>query len=342
MLLFDFGVGLESGIVVVDRGVLDAERVVAVAASGSWVVAACATKTLRCFDLRDGRVTEGVAPRKPSAVAIATDILVVACGGELHATKVPDLGKPVFCLGHTSSVITCVAFSYDERLVATCDRNEKIRVSAWPQTALIEAFCLGHTDFVSSCVFAADRMLASCGGDGTLRLWDATTGSELFRATVEGCCTCLAATSDALALGTAKEGIVRIFDIDCRLSTSLPLPTPPVDLRFLRDDTLVALVSDPEVILVQFDRTGPALYEPARDTTRTAGLVQEAKARSLSPPLSALHAYDDDDDVAGEPAEDDDDAEAPPILRKHALDRKYDVSLLGPPQKKKNHPRADD
>ena len=44
-----------------------------------------------------------------------------------------------FCLGHTSSIVTSVAVNCAHDRVATCDRNEKVRVSRWPQCSVVEA-----------------------------------------------------------------------------------------------------------------------------------------------------------------------------------------------------------
>lgn len=97
-------------------------------------------------------------------------------------------------LGHTASMLTSVAMisattssgessSSDNEIakrqfILTADRDEKIRVTAFPSTFEIHGFLFGHTAFVS-CMTVLDTSVGkygnlcfSCGGDNTLRVWD--------------------------------------------------------------------------------------------------------------------------------------------------------------------------
>jgi tRNA (guanine-N(7)-)-methyltransferase subunit TRM82 len=71
------------------------------------------------------------------------------------------------------------------QIILTSDRDEKIRVSHFPETYCIEGFLLGHTAFVSSVALLSSsssssiHQCLSVGGDGTIRLWDYTTCNEL-------------------------------------------------------------------------------------------------------------------------------------------------------------------
>lgn len=65
------------------------------------------------------------------------------------------------------------------------DRDEKIRVTNYPLTEVIESYCLGHVEFVSAIeelkIDANEHVLVSISGDRSLRLWDYVNGKELFR-----------------------------------------------------------------------------------------------------------------------------------------------------------------
>ena len=65
------------------------------------------------------------------------------------------------------------------KFIITCDRDEKIRVSHYPNAYNIHNFCLGHTDFVTSMALHQDTYLISGSGDGTLRLWNFLKGKEI-------------------------------------------------------------------------------------------------------------------------------------------------------------------
>ena len=60
----------------------------------------------------------------------------------------------------------------DRRYVLTSDRDEKIRVSKFPNSYNIEGFCLGHTEFVSSLALVpgCNNRVLSSSGDGTVKV----------------------------------------------------------------------------------------------------------------------------------------------------------------------------
>ncbi|XP_067934137.1 tRNA (guanine-N(7)-)-methyltransferase non-catalytic subunit wdr4-like [Watersipora subatra] len=83
----------------------------------------------------------------------------------------------VILLGHISVLLDC-KFICSGQYLATCDRDEKIRISFYPNTFEIQAFCLGHRKHVTS-LAEAEPWLVSGSGDGTVKLWDPETGKLL-------------------------------------------------------------------------------------------------------------------------------------------------------------------
>lgn len=103
-------------------------------------------------------------------------------------------------LGHTASMLTSVAListsssssdssnsdrdAGSKQFILTADRDEKIRVTAFPSTFEIHGFLFGHTAFVS-CMTTVDtvnqhrHLCFSCGGDHTLRIWDCLKCTQL-------------------------------------------------------------------------------------------------------------------------------------------------------------------
>lgn len=67
------------------------------------------------------------------------------------------------------------------RSIITSDRDEKIKISQYPDCHEIEAFCLGHTEFVSSIDILPhdERILLSISGDGKIKFWNYKIGALL-------------------------------------------------------------------------------------------------------------------------------------------------------------------
>eukprot|EP01048_Picozoa_sp_COSAG05_P006832 COSAG05_NODE_461_length_9571_cov_14.935283_8_plen_181_part_00 len=79
------------------------------------------------------------------------------------------------------------ALSTTEELIITAERDEKIRVSHFPNSYNIESFCLGHTAHVNALAvhgLSPDQggpgdLLVSGAVDGSLRLWRLPCGQPL-------------------------------------------------------------------------------------------------------------------------------------------------------------------
>ena len=352
-------VGIGSGAVLWRAGTAttlrgaDDERCVAVAISGDGATVATAsdTKRLRCWH-NGAPAGEIEAPRRVSGLCIAPlgdgQVLLACCAGELYAFPLPALDKPPRrLLAHTSSVLTGI--SYANGLVATADRNEKVRISQFPRCEEIESFCLGHTDFVSGVEFLSGTRLVSCGGDGYLRVWDAATGACVAERRVGGVCTCLAVSTAAVAVASQYSLDVCVYPFvegvlaeePLRLGQTPDDGAPPSDLCF-RGSSLVALLpGEPGEC-----HGGPLVEWPAptvpppdpmffADTESVVGpAVQDAAAGLGAVAPSALFQALERDHAHATPCRAGEDADKPSILRKHALEARYDVSQLGVVPKK--------
>lgn len=93
--------------------------------------------------------------------------------------KKDDIGTLI--LGHLSLLLD-VLVTPDEKYILTCDRDEKIRVSSFPNGYNIITYCLGHREFVSSIHLLPhnDGCLISTSGDATVRFWDYKFGKEIM------------------------------------------------------------------------------------------------------------------------------------------------------------------
>jgi len=147
----------------------------------------------------------------PSSSSSSTDELNVIIAGDLSgdayafplvsaATNDSDKSTRRLLLGHTASILTglnVVPSSLNhnkqqkEQFILTSDRDEKIRITNFPQTYNINGYLLGHTSFISTMDAisttnavgsseSSSRPLCITGsGDGTVRLWNYATCKEI-------------------------------------------------------------------------------------------------------------------------------------------------------------------
>ena len=125
--------------------------------------------------------------RKASCVTFSRDgscVLVADKNGDVYSVA-SDRGEkveeatPRLMLGHLSQLLD-MAVTRDGQRILTADRDEKIRVSMFPDCYNIDNFCLGHTEFVTSVALSScdETRLVSGSGDGTIRCWNLTSGEE--------------------------------------------------------------------------------------------------------------------------------------------------------------------
>lgn len=126
-------------------------------------------------------------PRASSAVIFApssSSLLVCDKTGDCYQFDVKEgsqnPGKLV--VGHLS-IVYDVLFPPGEKYIITSDRDEKIRVTNYPQSYEIANYCLGHKEYVSSIRLLPgledSTKLVSLSGDETLKVWDYLSGEKL-------------------------------------------------------------------------------------------------------------------------------------------------------------------
>ncbi|XP_031847125.2 tRNA (guanine-N(7)-)-methyltransferase non-catalytic subunit wuho [Nomia melanderi] len=111
----------------------------------------------------------------------SNDIVVADKTGDAYLFPNNKSDNAVLLLGHLSMLLD-VLITEDEKYIITTDRDEKIRVSMFPNSYNIVSYCLGHKKFVTNILeLPHDRsILVSCGGDGVFILWDYRNGKELL------------------------------------------------------------------------------------------------------------------------------------------------------------------
>ncbi|XP_052896634.1 tRNA (guanine-N(7)-)-methyltransferase non-catalytic subunit wuho [Anopheles moucheti] len=147
-------------------------------------------KTLRCYTLHQDGEKLYSTPLGDSIPTVRTIVCMkfLSQRGVLIGSDKSDcfefdvLGKSgqtsKWILGHMSQILG-LAVSDDERLIITCDRDEKIKVSSYPDCHNIECYCLGHLEYVGGIEVIPSQKLVSVSGDRTLRVWDFADGKEI-------------------------------------------------------------------------------------------------------------------------------------------------------------------
>ncbi|KAJ2491282.1 hypothetical protein IWW37_002449 [Coemansia sp. RSA 2050] len=138
----------------------------------------------------------------------------------------PDASaKPQVLLGHVSNLFA-IGFSFNEKpYVLTCDRDEKLRISRYPNAYNIQSFGLGHTEFlttVASAPFALDYAVTG-SGDGTVRLWNmhagqliqtVEMGKYLAKYYESGAAVCTENTYEDRTAANKRYGVLRVRAAD--------------------------------------------------------------------------------------------------------------------------------
>jgi len=193
-------------------------------------------------------------------------------------------------LGHLSMLLG-TEISPCGKYILTADRDEKLRVSHWPNAYNIHGYCLGHTEFVSGLRILGTRVpnvAVTASGDGSLRTWNysecrqiAVThvgvdagvsvvsgggaslgggdGGKLKRADVPGVRS-IKVHQDAGRIAVHLEffdnGLV-IYNCTAEgrleFERKVHVPSPVVDYNFTNDGNLLVLVAAPSGNLVFVD-----------------------------------------------------------------------------------------
>ncbi|XP_044270851.1 tRNA (guanine-N(7)-)-methyltransferase non-catalytic subunit wuho [Tribolium madens] len=148
--------------------------------TGQYIVVSTENKQIVLFDNNLNLIRNFIVNRAASKVLFTNqdDILVADRTGDVFLYKFNDeKTEPTLLLGHLSMILD-MKLSECGKYIVTCDRDEKIRVSHFPNTYNIVSFCLGHEEFVTRIDFVK-HVLVSASGDGTLRVWDYLKGEQL-------------------------------------------------------------------------------------------------------------------------------------------------------------------
>lgn len=180
-------------------------------------------------------------------IVIAGDLI-----GDATAFSLQHANTSKLLLGHTASMLTGVQVVGE--CILTCDRDEKIRISAFPQTCVVKGYLLGHTAYVASMDAASSReeRCITCSGDCTVRLWDYVACKELANVKCKSLPTKVAMSPSGTMTAVIYDAsdIMDILSGDTlKVVRRIDCPTQPLSIRFLSEERVLILCREPEYLI---------------------------------------------------------------------------------------------
>jgi WD40 repeat protein len=195
---------------------------------GSVVATACGDDPfIKVWEVPSGKLLKSLGPGEGfSDLAYSPNGTWVAATGKHLFEREPDLSVRVWDAktgqtrhvlhGHVRAV-TCLAFSPDERLLATGSQDNT--VTLWDVATGHEVGTYrGHLSGIIAVAFSADgKQVTSLGGDGVVKTWNAARGPEVLKLRCRGAYHA-AFSPDGRYLAaqavhaTKKKGMVIIWD----------------------------------------------------------------------------------------------------------------------------------
>jgi WD40 repeat protein/chorismate mutase len=209
----------------------------------------------------------------------------------------PD-GTNRLLLGHTVSILTSINIVNGR--IFSADRDEKIRVSTFPETFHTEGYLLGHEAYITDIAISMNGDLCfSVSGDYTMKLWDCVSFKEIQSIDL---CTNLDDEDGFAGLPIKvtmnKEGnsaviydeedVIDIFDKTLTKIQRIKLSATPLAISFDEHEHLIALLNG-STYCVSFEKTTENLFKIIDSNPFSEGIQKIcSEVDGLSIPKSIL------------------------------------------------------
>eukprot|EP01130_Rhizamoeba_saxonica_P014268 TRINITY_DN6221_c0_g1_i1.p1 TRINITY_DN6221_c0_g1~~TRINITY_DN6221_c0_g1_i1.p1 ORF type:complete len:355 (+),score=79.97 TRINITY_DN6221_c0_g1_i1:40-1104(+) len=245
---------------------------------GTLFITSSDDKYLRLWQVEDWSLLGSRLCKKKitGALFIGDDIVWSDRFGSVGQISLNDFVQPEVShkqlLGHFSWV---TQIAYNGRFLVTSDRDEKIRISCYPKSYVINSFCLGHSDIVSCLSVPSyeklpENSLISGGGDGQIFLWNTETGDAYGNVELEDSALIrdISYNGDEnliYALSEKNQGIYVIQieqDYSLQIKKRIELESNPLALKYIPDTgNLWVTLENGDILTVNGDTTEHASFE---------------------------------------------------------------------------------
>lgn len=138
-------------------------------------------KLLSVWNTKDWSLVENKTLAKHATDIVFTPKTNIIVVGDKRGDVYAFEEQPVRVLGHSSMVLD-ICFSDNEKYIVTCDSDEKVRVSHYPNGKNILHYMMGHEAYVSG-ICMLNNFVLSGSGDSTLCLWNFNNGDLVDKLT---------------------------------------------------------------------------------------------------------------------------------------------------------------
>ncbi|KAK5974221.1 tRNA (guanine-N(7)-)-methyltransferase non-catalytic subunit [Trichostrongylus colubriformis] len=270
---------------IVSKNVEDAEIQIlasAVSSSGSLLAIATSAKTVLIFDLPTLSLRRGFRiPKAPTSMTFDVDMTHVLVGDRAGHVCRYTVAAPNKCgyvdingeasqfegeaLSGAISMVLDVAISSDGRYLLVADRDEKIRVSRYPEAYVIQSFCLGHSAYVSS-VVPSGNGLFSGGGDGIVHEWHMESGTSIAQSEKVNeepiRRMCVSTNDSKFCLAAIMGKTLVIFDEKLKVTNTFDVSDALMDITSFKG-TIVGVSRSCVIVFNPFDGTSHSMEVPS-------------------------------------------------------------------------------
>ncbi len=261
----------------------------------------------RCCSLAFALISPKDKGKESTLVIVAGDLNGDATAYVTESMGENREGNSRVLLGHTASMLTSIEIVEGDHgaKILTSDRDEKVRVSSFPNCFHVEGYLLGHISYVSDVKIVpnAGSSCVSCGGDGTIRLFDYETMQEKCMVQIQGLCengnngdgdageqntpipVRLAVNSSGTVIAVMYDSsttiqlysVINDGKILLQLAQTIDCQHTPLGIIFSTDGILNVLVSEPKLIRLKYSDNGFSVVEDQISSSLQAAIEDSQK-----------------------------------------------------------------